>query len=96
VDDSTACATLADGETSVHADFHFVPTGEIGLMTAMRYRDVNGVGVLTPFEGVHGPFQRRNGMMVPSSSEVAWLLPEGRFPYWRGRPVEIRYRPTRK
>ena len=23
--------------------------------------------------------------------EVAWLLPEGRFAYWRGHPVEVRY-----
>jgi hypothetical protein len=96
VDDSTARATLADGETTVQADFHFAPTGEIRRMTATRYRDVKGVGVLTPFEGVNGPFERRDGIMIPSSAEVAWLLPEGRFPYWRGRPVEVRYETARK
>ena len=91
IDDATARATLTDGQTSVQTDFHFAPTGELTRMTAMRYRDVNGVGVLTPFEGVNHGFERRNGVMIPTSSEVAWLLPEGRFPYWRGRPVEVRY-----
>lgn len=42
------------GGTTVSADFHFAPTGEITGMTAMRYRDVNGAGVLTPFEGRYG------------------------------------------
>jgi hypothetical protein len=91
VDDSTARATITDGATAVSADFHFAPTREITRMTAMRYRDVNGTGVLTPFEGRYGPYARRDGAMVPTSAEVAWLLPEGRFPYWRGRPVDVTY-----
>lgn len=91
VDDSTARATLVDGETSVQADFHFAPTGEMTRMTAMRYRDVNGVGTPTPFEGRMTDFARREGVMIPMSSEAAWLLPEGRYPYWRGRPVDVRY-----
>jgi hypothetical protein len=28
-------------------------------------------------------------MMIPTDGEVAWLLPEGRFAYWRGRPAEV-------
>ena len=91
IDDSTARATLTDGEVSVQAEFHFAPSGEITRMTAMRFRDVNGVGVLTPFEAICGSYARRDGMMIPMSGEVAWLLPEGRFPYWRGRPVDVRY-----
>src|SRR5688572_10265503 len=91
IDDSTARATLTDGEISVQAEFHFAPTGEITRMTAMRYRDVNGVGVLTRFEAICGSYARREGIMIPMRAEVAWLLPEGRFPYWRGRPVEVRY-----
>ncbi|HET9985710.1 MAG TPA: DUF6544 family protein [Longimicrobiales bacterium] len=91
VDDSTARATVTDGPTSVSAEFHFGPGGEPTRMTALRYRDVNGTGVLTPFEGRYGDFGRREGVMIPLSAEVAWLLPEGRFPYWRGRPAEIEY-----
>jgi hypothetical protein len=28
-------------------------------------------------------------MLVPLNGEVAWLLPEGEKPYWRGRITEI-------
>jgi hypothetical protein len=89
VDDSTARATVHDGAVRVRADFHFAPTGEMTRMTALRHRDVNGRGVLTPFEGRYGAYVRLGGVLVPGESEVAWLLPEGRFPYWRGRPVEV-------
>ena len=92
IDDSTARAIVTDGPTTVAAEFHFAPTGEIERMTAMRHRDVNGVGVLTPFEGRYHEFARRGGgVLIPRSAEVAWLLPEGRYPYWRGSLVEVAY-----
>ncbi|HEX6051823.1 MAG TPA: DUF6544 family protein [Gemmatimonadaceae bacterium] len=91
VNDTTARATIADGGTEVSAEFHFAPTGEITRMTAMRYRDVDGTGVLTPFEGQYRSHARLDGVLIPTAAEVAWLLPEGRFPYWRGRPVAVRY-----
>lgn len=94
VDDSTARATVTDGAVHVSGDFHFASTGEMTGMTAMRYRDVDGRGVLTPFEGRYGSFDRREGVMIPATAEVAWLLPEGRFAYWRGRPTEISYELT--
>ena len=46
---------------------------------------------LAPFEGRYRDYARRNGIMIPMSAEVAWLLPEGRFAYWRGHPAEVRY-----
>jgi hypothetical protein len=92
VDDSTALATVTDGAVQVPAEFRFAADGRIVRMTALRYRDVDGRSLLTPFEGVYHAFERRQGVMVPSSAEVAWLLPEGRFPYWRGQPAEISFR----
>jgi hypothetical protein len=91
IDDTTARATIRDGANEVSADFHFAPTGEITSMTALRYRDVNGTSVLTRFEGRYRDYALRNGIMIPMSAEVAWLLPEGRFAYWRGHPAEVRY-----
>jgi hypothetical protein len=91
MNDSTARATITDGGNRVSAEFHFASTGEITDMTAMRYRDVNGTGVLTPFEGRYRDYARRDGVLIPMAAEVAWLLPEGRFPYWRGRPADVRY-----
>lgn len=91
MDDSTARATIRDGANEVSADFHFAPTGEITGMTALRYRDVNGTSVLTPFDGRYHDYERRNGIMIPMFAEVAWLLPEGRFAYWRGHLAEVTY-----
>lgn len=91
LDDSMARATVTDGATSASADFTFAPTGEIRSMRALRYRDVGGEAVLTSFEGEYGGWIRRGGFMVPGAAEVAWLLPEGRYAYWRGRPTHIDY-----
>lgn len=92
VDGSSARATVVDGETRASAEFHFAPTGEIERVTALRYRDVDGTVVLTPFEGRLWDYARREGVMVPTRAEVAWILPDGRFPYWRGTPDHIKYR----
>ncbi len=91
IDDSTARVTLTDGSTTVSAEFRFAADGRALRMTSMRYRDVDGTPVLTPFEGVYGDYVPVNGVMIPSSAEVAWLTPEGRYAYWRGAPVEVRY-----
>ena len=93
VDDSTARATVSDGDVRVSAEFRFASTGEITRMTAMRYRDVGGTAVLTPFEGSYGRYERRAGVMLPAEAEVAWVLPEGRFPYWRGSLESVEYEP---
>jgi len=92
IDDSTARATLTDHGTTVVANFHFDATGRITAATMTRFRDVNGRGVATPFAGRYSSYyQRVNGMLVPASGEVEWLLPEGPFAYWRGRLMKAEY-----
>jgi hypothetical protein len=92
VDGRTARATLADHGVSVWIDFHFGTQGEIVATSAERYRDVDGTAVLTPWAGEFSEYERLDAMMVPRRGEVAWVLPDGRFPYWRGRIVEAKYR----
>ena len=88
IDDNTARATLTDSGVSVSLDFRFSDKGEIvSVYTPARYRDVNGKGVPTPWEGRHRGYERINGMMMPREGEVAWILPEGRLTYWQGRVV---------
>lgn len=92
IDDNNARATLADSGVSVSLDFRFDAKGEIvSVYTPARYRDVNGEGVPTPWEGRHRGYVRINGMMVPREGEVSWILPEGRLTYWRGRVVGVEY-----
>jgi hypothetical protein len=91
VDDSTARASLSDSGITVEMDVHFASDGTIERVEMLRYRDVDGVGVRTPFVGRFRDFQRVEGMMIPMEGEVEWLLPEGRLNYWRGRIVKVEY-----
>lgn len=91
VDDSTARATRSDGGTAVWMDVHFGPAGDIVRITAQRYRDVDGKGVLTPWRGSFADYERVDGMMVPHESEVGWVLPDGWFPYFRARNTSLKY-----
>jgi hypothetical protein len=66
---------------------------EEGLIEAVRAdargRTVGGEVVPTPWQGRFWNYEERCGMRVPLYGEVAWMLPEGEKPYWRGRITEI-------
>jgi hypothetical protein len=91
IDDSTARASLRHGGASASVDMHFGDGGEIVRVTADRYRDVDGVPALTPWEGRFEDYRSLEGMRVPLRAEVGWILDDGWFPYWRGRNVHIIY-----
>ena len=87
IDDRSARVSLTDGPNTVSLDVTFGSAGEIETISTMRYRDVKGTPVLTPWVGQHREYTRLSGMMIPTSGEVAWVLPTGPAPYWRGRLV---------
>jgi hypothetical protein len=86
VAEDRALATIEDRGVTASVEFRF---GGDGLVSSIyvpdRPRTVGAVNVPTAWEGTWSAFGPRNGMRVPSAGEVAWLLPEGRLPYWRGR-----------
>ena len=43
----------------------------------------------TPWSGEFGDFRELGGMRMPTSAEVGWDLPGGRFVYWRGRVTSV-------
>jgi len=92
VDDTSARATLKDGETTVSLLFLF---GEDGLIRSARAeargRMVSREVIPTPWEGRWSNYELRNGVRIPLVGEVAWILPEGAKPYWRGRITSIKY-----
>ena len=92
VNDSSAKATLTDGETKVTLLFRF---NEDGLITSVRAeargRNVASEVVPTPWECLLWNYEIRDGMRVPIEGEVAWILREGPKPYWRGRITRINY-----
>jgi hypothetical protein len=91
IDDDNARVTLTDGATTASLDAHFAASGELDSISTMRYRDVNGIPVLTPWVGTHAKYVRIDGMMIPTKGEVAWVLAEGKVPYWRGHVIEARF-----
>ncbi len=92
VDDTSARATLQDGETTATLLFRFNEEGLIESVRAeARGRNVDGRIIPTPWEGRFWSYERRDGMYVPLEGEVAWLLYEGPQPYWRGRISKIGY-----
>jgi hypothetical protein len=92
VDDSSARATLTDGDIALTMLFTFDDAGLISSARAeARGRTVGGEVVPTPWEGRWSDYEVRDGMLVPQSGEVAWILPEGPRPYWRGRIARLEY-----
>jgi hypothetical protein len=88
IDDTSAQGTLTDGETTVSLLFRFNAEGLIETIRAEeRYRGL----VVMPWEGRFWHYTVRDGMQIPLEGEVAWLLPAGAWPYWRGRVTEISY-----
>ncbi|MCZ4312301.1 hypothetical protein O4H66_02700 [Comamonadaceae bacterium G21597-S1] len=95
IDDTSARATLADAGLSVALDFRFDAQGLIASVRApARGRSVGGAMVMRPWEGRWSDYQLQQGMRVPMSGEVAWLLPPaegGRKTYWRGTVTALHY-----
>lgn len=92
VDDFSAKATLKDGETALTLLFRFNESGLIESVRAeARGRTVAGVVIPTPWEVQWNNYELRDGMCIPTEGEVAWLLPEGPKPYFRGRVTSLHY-----
>lgn len=92
VDDRSARGTLTDGAITLTLLFGFDDAGLIETVRAeARGRTVGGKIVPTPWQGRFWNYQARGGMRVPIEGEVAWLLPDGPKPYWRGRIERIEY-----
>jgi len=92
VEDFSAKATLKDGETALTLLFRFDENGLIESVRAEeRGRTVAGIAIPTPWEVQWKNYERRDGMRIPTEGEVAWLLPEGAKPYFRGRITSLRY-----
>jgi hypothetical protein len=92
VDAQSARVTVADGQLRLTMAVRFDEVGLIrSVAAAARGRTVGNAVIPTPWEGRFWSYERRGGMLVPLEGEVAWLLPEGAQPYWRGRITELEY-----
>lgn len=92
IDDSSAQVTIVDGAVSATLQFRFNAEGLVDTVTARaRGRTVNGRVIDTPWQGRWWHDELRSGMRVPTQGEVAWMLPDGPHPYWRGKLTSAEY-----
>lgn len=92
IDDSSARATITAAGTTVSLDFRFGGDGLVkSVYTPARYREEGGRLVQRPWIGTFSQYEERRRVLVPIKGEVAWDLPEGKLPYWRGSVVRVDY-----
>lgn len=92
VDGTSARATITDGETAVSVLFRFNDEGMIESFTAAARGRINGgKTTFAPWQGRFWDYATRDGMRIPLQGEVAWVLPTGTKPYWRGRVTRVSY-----
>lgn len=93
VDDRSARATLTDGSITVTMEFGFSDDGLIETVRAeARGRTVSGETEPTPWQGRFWNYQDVQGIRMPFDGEVAWLLPDGPYPYWRGHVTDVTWK----
>jgi Family of unknown function (DUF6544) len=80
-------ATFDDGRTRASVDLDIDGEGRVLGGSAIRPRAVGKSTVETKWSGSFGDYRGFGRIRVPASAEVAWLSPEGRFDYWRGRII---------
>ncbi len=92
VDDRSANATLDVDSIALTLLFRF---DEAGLMQSVRAEArgrMSGSEIsMAPWEGRWSNQQQVEGMTVPFTGEVDWVLPEGRKTYWRGTISTLDY-----
>lgn len=90
IDDDRAHATIVDHGHRVSIEVTVSATGDITrVFIPDRMREIDGRYEPTPWDVVCADHQWHGGVRVPVTCEVAWLLPGGRLPYWRGRITSV-------
>lgn len=91
IDDRSARVVLADVGLEVAMVVRFGGDGLIASVEAERGRAVGEAVEPTPWQGRFWNYAQRSGVLVPLDGEVAWQLPNGPRPYWRGHLEAITY-----
>lgn len=92
IDAQSANATFTDGNITVTLRFSFRKNGLIDTVLApSRGRLVGNEMTFAPWQGRFSNYAERSGMQVPMEGEIAWLLPEGAKPYYRGVMTDVSY-----
>jgi uncharacterized protein DUF6920 len=92
IDESSARATLRDGETTASLEFRFDRLGHVASTFAhARPRALGSTFEPTPWTCRYSTWVNRGGMQVPLEGEAAWKLPDRALAYWHGRLAKVEY-----
>ncbi len=80
-------ATFDDGHTRASAELYVDREGRVLGGSANCPRAVGRSVIETKWSGTFSDYRDFGRLRIPTSAEVAWLLPEGPFTYWKGRVV---------
>ena len=81
----TLRATFDDGRTRCYVDLEVDAEGRVLSAAAPdRPRGMGKTSVATPWRGTFAEYKSLDGFRVPTQAEVAWVLPDGPFTYFRG------------
>ena len=90
LDEFRAEASIVDSGNVVSLEFEFNQKGEIiSVYTPKRYREVGGKYEPTPWKGTFSNYTNVGGYFIPKGGEVAWLLKDGVYSYWKASLVKI-------
>jgi hypothetical protein len=84
-------AEYYDGRTQVAVEVEVDSDGRVlSCRAPNRPRLVGKVVVDTPWSGKMSDYAKFDRFRIPTRAEVAWMLPEGPFTYWRAEVTDFR------
>lgn len=81
--------TLTDGPNAASVVYTFDDGGLVTQVDALRYRNVDEVMVETPWRGHFWNYETHNGMKIPMSGRVAWVIEGEPYDYWKADILSI-------
>ena len=92
IDAQSATAVFTDAGITVKLRFDFGTNGLINTVLAEeRGRLVGKQMTYAPWQARYSKYADRSNMVVPLEGEVAWILPDGPKPYYRGLMTAANY-----
>lgn len=90
--DRSARAMLLQPGHPVSLVFEFDGEGKLLRMEGERYRDLGGgTSELARWQGECADYREFDGLRVPTSARVSWLLKDGPFEYFRIQVTDLEY-----
>lgn len=92
IDKYTARAMMSHRGIVGEAYLHFNEDYDVIKTTSMRYKDTDEKGYPLECVGESKEFQVFNGVRIPSEIHISWILPEGKFTWYKLKVEKLNYK----